>query len=284
MDAKEKAPVKSIDQSILVKHDILRNFYAPHHYHEDYEIIYVKKSQGLRVIGNKVDNYKPGEVLIIGPRLPHYHELSVTDKTDEYPIENIAVLFPESIFELNNQYPEFSKTKLLIDQLKYGIELKGKTRLKAQNILENMTLKPSYKNFVSLFKLIEILVEEDSNYSTLSTVKYENMRLYNEKTKHVLDFISKHFQENISVGTVADKATMSTSSFCVFFKSQTGYTYSQYLNLLRVSKASELLVTTQKGIAEIAYEVGFENLAYFNRRFKEIKKCTPKEFRNKLVS
>lgn len=284
MNIKRKTPVKSVDQSILVKNDKLTNFYAPHHYHEDYEIIYIKKSRGLRVIGNKVDNYQTGEVVIIGPRLPHYHELGSVNENDEFPIETIAVLFPESIFDLNSKYPEFSIMKKLIDRLKYGVELFGVTRIKAQAILEEMTLKPSYKNFASLFNLLDILSEDNSEFKTLSTVKYDNMRLYNEKTKHILDFISRHFQETISVGDAALKANMSTSAFCVFFKSQTGYTYSQYLNLLRISKASELLATTKSGIAEIAYEVGFENLAYFNRRFKEIKACTPKEFRIRLKS
>ena len=65
MNIQQKKPVKSFDQSILVKNDVLNSFYAPHHYHEDYEIIYIKKSQGIKIIGNCVGNYQTGEVVIL---------------------------------------------------------------------------------------------------------------------------------------------------------------------------------------------------------------------------
>ncbi len=282
MRAKLKPAVKSPDQSILVKNDKLQSFYAPHHYHPDYEIIYIKKSYGLRVIGNYIDNYKAGEVVVLGPELPHYHELGNMNSNDETPIETIAVLFPPSIFEINNQFPEFANLHDFLEQIKYGIELTGSTRNDIINILESMTVKPALNNFFSLFKILEILSSTDSNYNTLSTVKYDNKKLYNDKTKHILDYLADNYLNSIGIAEVAELIGLSHSGLCNFFKAQTGVTFSNYLNKLRISKACELLLTTRKNVAEIAFEVGYENLAYFNRRFKEIKNCTPKVFRKNL--
>ena len=272
-----KPPLKTLNQSILVKNDKLTQFYAPHHYHQDYEIIYIKKSRGIRVVGNNIDNYKPGEVILLGPRLPHYHVLGENVEGEDYAIETIAVLFPESIFEVNKQFPEFDVCTSILDEIKYGLELKGETCLKVQKLLETMTLEPSYHNFVTLFQLLGCLGKDDSQYVRLSSIKYDNMRKYDDKTKHVLDYVASHFQEKITVSETAQYSGMSLSGFSVFFKAQTGYTFSQYLNLLRISKATELLATSSRGVAEIAFEVGYDNLAYFNRKFKEIKKKTPRE-------
>lgn len=282
MRAKLKSVEKSAGQSILVKNDRMRNFYAPHHYHPDYEIIYIKKSYGIRIIGNNIDNYQAGEVTLLGPGLPHYHKVGEVKEGDETPIETIAVLFPEALFERNNQFPEFAKLHSVLNELKYGIELKGATKLRVQEVLEQMTLEPSYTNFVAVFRIFEIISATDSTYKLLSTVQYDNKKIYNQKTKHILEFIADKYLTNLHVEDVSEQVGMSKSGFCIFFKGQTGYTFSHYLNLLRVSKASELLATTGKNISEIAFEVGYENLAYFNRRFKEIKGSTPKEFRKSM--
>ncbi|WP_075590856.1 helix-turn-helix domain-containing protein [Labilibacter marinus] len=284
MRAKLKPVVKSEGQSVLVKNDKLKSFYAPHHYHPDYEIIYIKKSFGLRVIGNHINNYQAGEIVILGPGLPHYHELGGVDADEEYPIETIAVLFSNSIFESNSQFPEFAQLGLVLEQIKYGIELVGDTNIAVREILERMTITPSLSNYLSLFKILEVLAQEDSTYKRLSTVKYDNKKVYNDKTKHVLDYLAVHYLNNIGISTLSEHVGMSRSGFCNFFKAQTGVTFSHYLNQLRVSKACELLVTSKKSVSEIAYEVGYENLAYFNRRFKEIKGVTPKAYKTSLLS
>lgn len=283
MQVKLKLPVKSIDQSILVKNDKMSRFYAPHHYHSDYEIIYIKKSYGLRIVGNKIDNYKAGEVVILGPGLPHYHITSSVDG-EEVEIETIAILFPEAIIETNSQFPEFAQKKELFEQLKYGIELTGKTKIDVQNELEKMTIAPSFGNYMALFNLLAIVCAEGSSYEQLSTIMYDNKKLYDQKTKHILDYVANHYLEAITVSDMASQSGLSKSGFCNFFKGQTGYTFSHYLNLLRVSKACELLALSPMSIAEIAYEVGYENLAYFNRKFKEIKNDTPKRFRGRMFT
>lgn len=284
MRAKFKPPIKVSGQSILVKNDRMKEFYAPHHYHSDYEVIYIKKSFGIRIIGNNIHNYQAGEVVVLGPGLPHFHVVGdMNEADDDAYIETIAVLFPESIFDSNAQFPEFAQVHVFLEHLKYGIELKAHTKTQVQQILEQMTVAPSLTNFIALFKIFEIISDKNSSYKRLSTVKYDNKKIYNQKTKHILAYVANNYQENIKISDVAQQAGLSKTGFCNFFIAQTGYTFSHYLNLLRVSKACELLATTKKSVSEIAFEAGYENLAYFNRKFKEIKEETPKNFRRGIL-
>lgn len=145
-----------------------------------------------------------------------------------------------------------------------------------------MSINPTAGNYFLLFSILETLAAPEATYTPLSTVQYDNKKLYNQKTKHILEYIADNYLSTINIEHVAKQANLSKTGFCNFFKTQTGYTFSHYINLLRISKSCELLATTQKNIAEIAYEVGYENLAYFNRKFKEVKEDTPKEFRTNI--
>ena len=78
---------------------------------------------------------------------------------------------------------------------------------------------------------------------------------------------------------MADAVGFSTKYFCNFFKNMTGKTPVGYLNVYRIEKACKKLLTTDMPITQIAYTCGFNDLSYFIKIFKQIKNCTPKQFR-----
>ena len=71
----------------------------------------------------------------------------------------------------------------------------------------------------------------------------------------------------------------SESRFSRYFRRSTGNTFTDFVNRVRVNKACQLLLETDKYISTICYEVGFNNVANFNRRFSEFRGMTPSEFR-----
>jgi len=284
MRPKLKPVVREAGQTILVKNDKLFSFYAPLHYHPDYEIIYIKKSHGVRIIGDSIDNYSAGEIVILGPHLPHYHVSTNVSEENEPPIETIAVLFPESIIDSIKHLPEHREVSQMLEKTKFGIDLLGNTREQVQVELEKMTVVPSFQNLASLMNILNIIVQPQSEYKLISSFEYSAKKHNNEKTRMILGYIAENFLDEIKPVDVAKLLNQSQSAFCNYFKSQTGTTFSNYINMLRISKACELLLTTTQSVSVIAFEVGFANLAYFNRRFKEIKQVTPKEYRKRAVS
>lgn len=95
-------------------------------------------------------------------------------------------------------------------------------------------------------------------------------------------FIEEHYQGDVSLGSVARHAGMSTFYFCKTFKKITGLNFTHYLSRLRLEKAKNLLLNRNYRISEIAYEVGFQSLTHFNRTFKRIAGESPTDYRQHL--
>ena len=92
--------------------------------------------------------------------------------------------------------------------------------------------------------------------------------------------INERYQQDIRLNLLAELVGMAPSAFSRFFKLRTGKTLSAYITDIRIGYAARMLVDTQRSIAEICYDCGFNNLSNFNRIFKKKKNCSPKEFRD----
>ena len=95
----------------------------------------------------------------------------------------------------------------------------------------------------------------------------------------VLDYMHLHFREEIAMEQLAQRAALSLGAFHRFFKRHAQCTPSIYLARLRIGRACQQLIQTQHGIAAIAQEAGYRNLAHFNRQFRADKQMTPRAFR-----
>jgi AraC-like DNA-binding protein len=95
----------------------------------------------------------------------------------------------------------------------------------------------------------------------------------------VVSRITDNLSQSFSAGEMAAELGMSESRFSRFFRRATGNTFTDFVNRVRINRACQLLMETERRITDICYEVGFNNVANFNRRFLEIKGITPSEFR-----
>jgi AraC-type DNA-binding domain-containing proteins len=101
------------------------------------------------------------------------------------------------------------------------------------------------------------------------------------RIKEALEFIERHYAEPIRLSDLAAAVSMSEAYFCRFFKRITAATPVEYINLYRVRQAAILLRSTERKIMDIAFEVGFNNISYFNTVFKQRFGCTPMEYRQR---
>ncbi len=100
--------------------------------------------------------------------------------------------------------------------------------------------------------------------------------------KRICDYVHKNYNCPITLSNVCEQFNVSTSYFSKRFKEQTGYTFIQYVNQIRIDKAKELLLQSNRAIGEIAKKSGFPTIQYFNRTFKREVECTPNEYRQKF--
>lgn len=98
-------------------------------------------------------------------------------------------------------------------------------------------------------------------------------------SEECLEYIEKHFEENIAVADIARALGVSLSYLSRNFKESTGGTVIQTINRKKMEKAEEYLLNTDLKVYEIAEMLGFENISYFSRFFKKNKGVSPKEFK-----
>ena len=95
------------------------------------------------------------------------------------------------------------------------------------------------------------------------------------------DYIADHQSETIKLHQIARALNVSTFHFCRKFKLETGVTFVDYLNRIRIERAKILLHNSNLRVTEVAYEVGFQSLTHFNRTFRKLVCSSPTEYRSR---
>lgn len=102
-----------------------------------------------------------------------------------------------------------------------------------------------------------------------------------ERYKSLVSYMELHYSQSISLKDLADIISCNPQYLCRFFREITGTSPMQYLISCRIGHACTLLTETTSSILSICLDCGFENVSYFIRKFKQLKGCTPKEYRNR---
>lgn len=112
--------------------------------------------------------------------------------------------------------------------------------------------------------------------------KGRNSLNYNPYIKKAVEYCIKNYESNITIDTICNELSINKSYFCKLFKSETGYTFTNFLNIFRVEKSKTLLNTTDMSLLDIAIGVGFNSQSYYSSVFKKITNKTPLEYKQQL--
>ena len=132
----------------------------------------------------------------------------------------------------------------------------------------------------SALRMLTIFAEHLGLVSNQLTLQSNNTEP--ESMSKARKFIGEHHQEHLALTDVAHAANMSTFYFCKTFKKTTGFTFTDYLAHLRIEKARALLAKPNVRISEVAFDIGFQSLAHFNRTFRRLLGESPSQYRATL--
>lgn len=244
------------------------------HYHPEYELTYIVKGNGYRIVGNSYEYFNDGDLVLLGNHLPHTWSGKLNDdiKSDAVVIQ-FSKEFIAPFLGLN----ESLLIKNMLDTSVRGIRFEPDEELVSKIIALTET-----NGVDKILKLISVLDDLSKKQPTLiaSNSFHNVVSKKNEmRINKVCLYIQNNFYTKISLKEVADLIFLTESNFCKFFKKATGKTYSDYLNELRINEACRLLVQTEKSINQISFGCGFESLSYFNRVFLNKKGVTPSKYR-----
>lgn len=255
------------------------------HYHAQYELIYISKSNGIRFVGDSVSPFFPGDLVLVGPFLPHlFLNDESYDKNDrENKVKTIVLKFKNNFMgEDTFEQPEFAEIKQMLGKSKYGLSfgkiISGELHDDLMKITELSPAGQSIKMMELLLKLSQTDDCEVLSSSDMRQYTTEN----SDRLDTVLKYISDNYQSSITLEDVAGVACMTTNSFCRFFKKMTNKSFTQFLNEIRVRNASRILVQDHLPVSDVCYMVGYKSITNFNRQFKQIMELTPNAFRKSI--
>ena len=249
------------------------------HRHAACEIHIVVGGSGLAFVGDWIGSFGPGQVVLTGPHLPHrwwwFDEpmggSDARQRVIRFAYEPLA-LAGHSIAELL----EFSP---LLIRARQGIEFFGfaeRATIHALRIQESHGLR-RFGHFCRLMAELSSWTDHRA-LSTSPARNGEDSEALLRIDATMLTPADRLFQPVAAADCAADLG-MSESRFSRCFRRNTGRTFTDFVSRVRIHRAAQLLLHSDRPVAHICKEVGMRGVAGFNRRFFEIKGTTPSEFR-----
>jgi AraC-like DNA-binding protein len=175
--------------------------------------------------------------------------------------------------------PEFAELLPLLERARHGIEFFGLSHI-GQTHWHRVKASKGSRRLAAFLDLMTDLAR-CTDYRMLSSVQMQGVE--NAAELDQINAIVNRITENVALpltaAQMAEDLGMSETRFSRFFKRTTSHTFTDFVNQVRIHRACQLLMSTDRYVTNICYDVGFSNVANFNRRFLELKGTTPTEFR-----
>ena len=255
---------------------------AKWHYHPEVELVYINNGVGKRQVGTHLSNYQDGDLILIGPYLPH----TGFTKGFEENQKEIVIQFKPDFFETAFQtLEELKLINHLLELSKKGIVFEGSIKEDIGIRMEGLQYETQIDAFLTFLKILHDLAKE-KHKKILNAEGYAfiSSPTDNKRLKTIFNYIRDHFMKPIALEDISAQVFMTPQSFCRFFKKSTNKTFITFLNEYRINHATKLLSETDVDVKTICYESGFNNLSNFFRNFKKITQLTPSVYRDEILA
>lgn len=253
----------------------------PHwHFHPEYEIVYISNGRGKRHIGDHFSFYENGDLIFLGPDLPHF------GFTEELPEGHVEIVLQMKEDFLGNDFlsrPEMHMIQLLFDRSKQGLSFSGDTKKRIGKQLEAMVEMNAFDRLIGLLQVLkELAISTDYELLNANGFALEVNSTDYGRIQAIYAFVEQNFQSQMSLDDIAQEVNMTVPAFCRYFKKMTQKTFTQFANEFKVAHACRLLSDNILSIAAISFESGFNNLSHFNKQFRIVTGTSPSEYRKNL--
>ena len=253
------------------------------HWHSAMEIIMPMENHYDVEINQISYHINPGEFLLIPPG--EMHKLIAPDSGRRFILlfdislitklkggTSIQALLLQPLFITKDGYPK------IYDEV-YRLLLDITDEYFSKNEYAELTI---YSLLLSFFvKFINNRIQDEELFPN---VRQSRQKEYIKKFNDLLDFINLHYSEELNLESMAARMGFSKFHFSRLFKQYTNLTFNDYLNFRRLKAAEELLANPALSIIEVSMRSGYSSISTFNRLFRQMKHCTPSEYRSKKRS
>ncbi len=269
--------------SIKVRTYTRKKLNVPLHYHPEHEIVFIVNGNGRLMVSDAMTTFNDGDLIFIGGSVPHlFIDDDQNGKIRNAGFRVVVIQFKQNLFEQVKDLPEFYRTRQLLSKIRHGVKVKGDGAL--DKLIAAINHVQGIEKFNKLSCLLDAIVKK-GGYQLIACPVESNASGHSmQRIESVYAYLRKNYAEDISVEQAAKAVHLGKTSFCRFLKKETGKTFSEHLNEIRIDFACRLLRETDHTILQIGYEVGFNNLSYFYRQFNKLKGLSPLEYRQQYLA
>ena len=279
--------VPRLDRTFFAYRRTDQHFPFSWHYHPEFELTAIESGFGQRFVGDSIEDYGPGDVVLLGPNLPHTWKsqnaaTSAPDVNRAIVVQFRAEHLGAGLLDLSEMEP----LKRLLARSACGLRFNPQAQ--DQNISEEMSsliaLQPARRT-VQLISILLTLSETPNALPISRELVRPLCRLQDEERMNkICRLLNSGLERGINYALLSKKVGMDQSALARFFKRASGRTMTEYVNESRISNAARLITDTNLSTLDIAMQVGFGNYSNFCRQFKKLRGMSPSAYRKVLLS
>ncbi|MBO9606019.1 MAG: helix-turn-helix domain-containing protein [Paenibacillaceae bacterium] len=257
------------------------------HTHDFTELAYIAEGSGQHSYNGQSSAISTGDVFVIEPGAEHGY---IVDNGSSLLVYNV-LFFPSF---LRSELETLSAVTPFVDffyvepfvrsmaHFRPHLKLQPHERIEMKTLLDHIVMEFQAKKLgyriVTKTRLIELFVFL-SRCCAASLSGDRAVRADDSMLLHISEFIARHYAEPLTLAQVSRMCGLSASAFSAKFKQHTGRTFIEYRNGVRVQQAMRLIAETDRKMLAIAQEVGFDDLSFFNKLFKQTTGLSPGDYR-----
>jgi AraC-like DNA-binding protein len=247
------------------------------HYHPECELTLITHGTGRRFVGDSMEEYGPGDLVLTAPNLPHTY---VSEGESAYA-EAIVVQFrPDFLGAKLFAGPDLAPIGELLNGAMRGLARQAHEDAPISELLARLATRPGPERTVDLLDVLLRLARLGTRPLASSGYQPAHDQASSRRLDDICRHLHDHFAEPVTLSEIARVAHLTPAACSRFFHRTMGRTLTGYITELRIGAACRMLVSTDRPIAEIAASCGYPNLANFNRRFRMLKATTPTDYRS----
>jgi AraC-like DNA-binding protein len=250
------------------------------HFHPEYEIHLVTSTRGTRYVGDHIGDFAPGDLVLVGPNLPHNW---ISDVPAEAVVDErcLVLQFTDRfIRHAIATFPEMRMVEPLLLEASRGVLFSSAIATPAERLLRDLLPATGFRRISLFVELLGALTADEARTHLVSGgFRVDPSAYLSSSINRALLHIAQNIARDLRETDMARLCGQSPSTFSRAFRRHTGVTFVHYINTLRVELACQHLTQDELNITDIGYDVGFNNLSNFNRQFLALKGMTPSRFR-----
>lgn len=251
------------------------------HFHPEFEIHLITATTGRIFVGDYIGSFAPGNLVMTGPNLPH-NWLSDVAPGAVIPQRCIVLQFGQGFIEGCASLFPCLDLGALIAQSQRGLVFTSAASSTVAPLMHALLAGDRLSRPAVFMQILENLLR-DQGRQMLASVGYRvQPSVYMTRPLNpVLEHIARNLSLELRETELAALSGYTPSAFSRAFHRQTGMTFVAYVNSLRINRACHLLISSSRLITDICFDVGFNNISNFNKRFQALTSMTPREYRSR---